>query len=399
MGCSCSESYTIRQQLAQTRQELSTALYQHDAAMRVIARLTTERDEARDALSKVTISTGGASNGDQMQIDSEGLPEELAAKVNATQEKLSKSRRKRPTPKGWATSDLIESYTVTSASETLYPGSSSVAVDVAGDLALVGGSDGVAGIYGLGEGKLLQALKAGGGAITDTLWCADQPVVAISSGNVKVFHNGKETASFTSHAGAANAIALHPSNEILASVGADKSFVFYDLLGAKPITQVYTDSALTAAAFHPDGHLFAAGGEDGQIKFFSTTTGTSAATFGLGTPVKSLVFSENGFWFAAVAKGSTSVIIFDLRKDGQDAQVKVLDIGNQVDSINWDYSGQFLATAGPSGITVQQYAKSSKSWSEPLRSAVPATAVQWGPQGQSLVCVNSDGVVSVLGTK
>jgi pre-mRNA-processing factor 19 len=80
------ESFTLRQQLNQTRQELATALYQHDAAVRVIARLTKERDEARDALSKVTVGAG-ASNGDAMQIDSQGLPEELAAKVDATQEK------------------------------------------------------------------------------------------------------------------------------------------------------------------------------------------------------------------------------------------------------------------------------------------------------------------------
>ena len=79
------ESFNLRQQLQQTRQELATALYQHDAAVRVIARISKERDEARDALSKVTISSGGS--GDAMQIDSQGLPEELASKVDATQEK------------------------------------------------------------------------------------------------------------------------------------------------------------------------------------------------------------------------------------------------------------------------------------------------------------------------
>jgi len=81
------ESFTLRQQLQQTRQELATALYQHDAAVRVIARITRERDEARDALSKVTIGAGATGNGDAMQIDSQGLPEELAAKVDSTQEK------------------------------------------------------------------------------------------------------------------------------------------------------------------------------------------------------------------------------------------------------------------------------------------------------------------------
>lgn len=83
------ESFTLRQQLQQTRQELATALYQHDAAVRVIARLTRERDEARDALSKVTIGTGSASNGDAMQVDSQGLPEELATKIDVAQEKYS----------------------------------------------------------------------------------------------------------------------------------------------------------------------------------------------------------------------------------------------------------------------------------------------------------------------
>lgn len=79
------ESFTIRQQLHQTRQELSTALYQHDAAVRVIARLTKERDEARDALSKVSIGGGNAGNGDAMQVDTQGLPEKLANLVDTTQ--------------------------------------------------------------------------------------------------------------------------------------------------------------------------------------------------------------------------------------------------------------------------------------------------------------------------
>jgi pre-mRNA-processing factor 19 len=81
------ETFTLRQQLQSTRQELATALYQHDAAVRVIARLSRERDEARDALSKVTIGTGSGGGGDAMQIDNEGLSDELAAKVDAAHEK------------------------------------------------------------------------------------------------------------------------------------------------------------------------------------------------------------------------------------------------------------------------------------------------------------------------
>ena len=44
------ETFTLKKHLDATRKELSTALYQHDAATRVIARLVEERDEARRAL-------------------------------------------------------------------------------------------------------------------------------------------------------------------------------------------------------------------------------------------------------------------------------------------------------------------------------------------------------------
>ena len=128
-----------------------------------------------------------------------------------------------------------------STSELLYPGSSSIAIDESGERAIIGGSDGIAGIYSLPDNKILMVLKVGGGAITDTVWYGDKPVISTSSGVVKVFDGGQEAVAFTSHAGVANALAIHPSGEILASVGADKSFVFYDLVAAKPVTQVYTD--------------------------------------------------------------------------------------------------------------------------------------------------------------
>ena len=81
------EAFKLRQSLAQTRQELSTALYEHDAAVRVIARLSQERDQAREALSKITLNGGGPTNGEAMQVDELKLPEALLAKVISTQKK------------------------------------------------------------------------------------------------------------------------------------------------------------------------------------------------------------------------------------------------------------------------------------------------------------------------
>ncbi|KAJ5587516.1 uncharacterized protein N7459_003281 [Penicillium hispanicum] len=387
------ETYTLQQNLAQTRRELSAALYQHDAAVRVIARLTKERDEARDALSKVSVgATRPAAGGEAMQVDSEGLPQAVLERVENTQAALSKTRRKRPVPEGWATSDAISAYKPAETSEPLYPGSRALSVNSTGDLALVGGVDGIAGVYSLSQKTVVHTLKTDG-PVTDATWAGDKAVVGSATGSVKVFENGGEVASFTSHAGEVTAVALHATGDIVASVGVDKSYVLYDLATNSVITQIFSDTALLSVQFHPDGHLLAAGGADGHIKIFDVKSGAAAADYAMSGPVKCLFFSENGTFLAAAAAESTTVSVWDLRSS---QETKVLDTGSQVKSIFWDYTGQFLLSGGPSGLTVHQFNKSSKSWSEPLRSAVPAVAVTWGSGAQSIVALNESGALTVL---
>jgi pre-mRNA-processing factor 19 len=79
------QTHKLQQDLAQARQELSNALYQHDAAIRVIARLTKERDEAREALGRVNV--GAATNGDAMHVDPTPLSDAIVSKIDLTQEK------------------------------------------------------------------------------------------------------------------------------------------------------------------------------------------------------------------------------------------------------------------------------------------------------------------------
>lgn len=262
--------------------------------------------------------------------------------------------------------------------------------------AAVGGLTGDAAIFSIATGQTERSLKVDE-PVTDTVWSGSKVAFATAKGSVKVFESGNEVASFSEHAGAATCLAMHPGGQILASVGADKSFVFYDLADLKRVTRVYGSAPFTSCAFHPDGHLFAAGTSSGDILMFLTKEGTEAAFFSLGAPVEAIVFSENGFWIAATAKGQTTVTVFDLRKEGNAAKAKVLDVGSTVQGLAWDYTGQFLATAGPSGVTVQQFAKGSKKWTELLQSATPAVAVAWGEEGKRLVTVNRDGVISVLG--
>ena len=157
-----------------------------------------------------------------------------------------------------------------------------------------------------------------------------------------------------------------------------------------------TRVGLTTAAFHPDGHLFAAGADDGQIKVYDVKSGAHAADFDEQGPIQALSFSENGIWLAAVWRGSTDISIWDLRKS---ERIKVLHAGALIESIRWDYTGQFLAIASRSGVAVQQYSKSSKEWSEPLRNATQAVAIEWGAKAQSLVLLGPDGTITILASE
>lgn len=436
------ETFELQKQLAQTRQELTLALYQNDAANRVIARLMSERDEARDTLSKISVSGGGggaaaAANGDAMQVDGQGLPAEIAAKVDAVQNKyvqvsfiscvllnwstylthhrLMSTRRKRPIPEDWATADAIGAFDSVQKTEALYPGSQTLALNSDGDLAIIG-SEGAAGVYSLSQKEVVHAIKVSE-TVTSAVWWDGKAIISTSTGDVKVYDGDQEVADLGSHAGAVKTLCLHPSGDILASIGTDKSYKLYDLTSSTAISQVHTEpgkfkpaiemetlhtaqkanvcTALTCGSFHPDGHLIAAGTEQGQIKLWETKSGTDVATFDVDGPIQAICFSENGTWLAAVVRGQSVVSIWDLRKSNI---IKTLEVGSAVESLAWDYTGQFLAIAGSGSVSVQQYAKSSKSWTEVVKKAALGKVVQWGPQAQSLVLLTTEGGLDVFGS-
>ena len=254
------ETYQLKQQLSEARQELSTALYYNDAAEKVIARLQKERDAARNALSNVTIApaTNGA-NGDAMQVDGQPLPETVLERIEQTQQRydhvcesdcseitdthrLSSTRRKRPVPDDWATSETVQSFQAAEAAKGVAPGGSFLAVDDTADLVLLGTSGSEAVVYSLSQGSAVNPLQCGSGTVTAGTWWGTRAVVALSNGSIKIFDGAQETATLSKHAGAAVAVQIHPCGDILASIGTDKSFVLYDLTTLAPLTQHFTGS-------------------------------------------------------------------------------------------------------------------------------------------------------------
>lgn len=116
-------------------------------------------------------------------------------------------------------------------------------MNATGDLALVGGANGIAGVWSIPEKKVLRELDIRSGAITDAIWIDGRAAFATAEGHVKIFQDGKEVANFRGHSGAVAALALHPCKEILASVGPDKSYIYYDLSALAQGFQAYTDSS------------------------------------------------------------------------------------------------------------------------------------------------------------
>lgn len=159
--------------------------------------------------------------------------------------RLSKTRRKRALPDDWVDSETLQTFKVVAKSAPVCPGPKSLSLDASGDLALVGGATGMAGVFSISQNKILYELFVvdSVGGITDSLWAGSLAVFATSSGLVKVFENGSEVSSYHKHAGKVTALAVHPSKEILASVGADKSYVLYDLTKSAPAMQTFTNSS------------------------------------------------------------------------------------------------------------------------------------------------------------
>lgn len=168
--------------------------------------------------------------------------EEVAEKIKATQANLMATRRKRPVPDDWATSEDVQAFDAKGTTDTQCTGAKRLAADPTGNLFLTGDSDGTMAVFDLREGAISTRSNLGAGAILDGTWCNDRQAVCTASGAVIVAQEGNTIAKFSQHAGAATALDTHPSGDILVSAGYDKSYVLYDLTNSAVLTQVYGDA-------------------------------------------------------------------------------------------------------------------------------------------------------------
>ncbi|KAG0175132.1 hypothetical protein DFQ30_000615, partial [Apophysomyces sp. BC1015] len=414
------ESFTLKQQYQQVRQELSHALYQNDAATRVIARIKKERDTAREALANVQAHLGTAAPApeepakaeDAMEVDQPKLPENVIEKINETSEELSKTRRKRKPPTDHTSAETIATFTQTSVIPSLHtsrsPGITSVDVDHSGKLILTGGNDKHVQIYNKDEEKVVANLTGHTKKITAVKFRGqevenDVAISASADKHVRIWVAGEKGYhighNIAAHKGEATSLAVHPSKDFFVSAGMDSKLSLYDFETGKSIVDSIdadTKAGYTAVDFHPDGMILGAGTGDSVVRIWDIKSQTVAASFGDHTgKISAVAFSENGY-ILATASQDNLVKIWDLRKLSN-TKTFTLDEGYKVHSLAFDYYAQYLAVGGTDVRILK--AKDGSPLASFTDNTAEVTGVKWAPLARNLMAAGLDRSVRYFGAQ
>ena len=258
-------SFTLRQQLQTARQELSHALYQHDAACRVIARLNKEVTAAREALATlkpqsgmmtpVTTSQGGAVPAGEAAGPGEatqevtGITEEIVEKLQEKATVLTQERKKRgkTVPEGLCTADAIKTFAAQSSQPGLHSASvpGILAVDISArdpDKIVTGGADKNATVFNKQAEQVVAVLKGHTKKVNRVVYHGREDIAITGSHDCTVRVWNVPTASCSSvlrlHDGAVTGLSLHATGDYVLATSTDQYWTFSDINTGKLISKV-----------------------------------------------------------------------------------------------------------------------------------------------------------------
>ncbi|XP_024378031.1 pre-mRNA-processing factor 19 [Physcomitrium patens] len=428
-------NYALEQQLHTARQELSHALYQHDAACRVIARLKKERDEARELLLKAerqaptagpapaaapTVTSNGK-RAPEADTQSEGpgkkprqgISSDIIKELTDCNARLSGQRKKRQVSPTLATPDALEKYTQLTSHplhSSSKPGILSIDVHQSKDLVLSGGVDGTAVVFNRSSGELVSTLSGHSKRVTSVKFVAKDECALTGSVDktVKIWQ-GQEDGSYTckhtlkDHSAEVRAVTVHATQNYFVTASADKTWNFYDLSTGLCLAQVNDPSVqdgYTSASFHPDGLILGTGTTESLVRIWDVKSQANVAKFeGHTGPVTDISFSENGYFLATAAQDG--VKLWDLRKLKNFRSFAPYDSNTLTNTVEFDYSGSYLAVGG-SDIRLYQVASVKQEWNTikvfpDLSGTGKVTSVRFGPDASYLAVGSSDRNLRIFG--
>uniref|UniRef100_A0A5B6ZJI8 Pre-mRNA-processing factor 19 n=1 Tax=Davidia involucrata TaxID=16924 RepID=A0A5B6ZJI8_DAVIN len=428
-------NFALEQQLHTARQELSHALYQHDAACRVIARLKKERDEAMTLLAQAerqmpmsvsttaTVNASALSNEKRAAEDEAmgpggkkmrpGISASILAELTDCNAALSQQRKKRQIPSTLAPVDALERYTQLSSyplHKTNKPGILSVDIHYTKDIIATGGVDTNAVLFDRSSGEILSTLSGHSKKVNSVKFVGQADLVVTGSADktVRVWQ-GSENGNYDcrhilkDHTAEVQAVTIHATNNYFVTASLDNTWCFYDLSSGLCLTQVPDASGsegYTSAAFHPDGLILGTGTSGALVKIWDVKSQANVARFdGHVGAVTAISFSENGYFLATAAHDG--VKLWDLRKLKNFRTFTPYDENTPTQSVEFDHSGSYLAIAG-ADIRVYQVANVKSEWNciktfPDLSGTGKATCAKFGPDAKYITVGSMDRNLRIFG--
>ncbi|KAL6057393.1 Pre-mRNA-processing factor 19 [Balamuthia mandrillaris] len=403
------ECYTLKQQLDMARQELAHALYQQDAACRVIARLTRERDEARRALASAKgqmVPTEQPSQQPQrsareesMELES-GITEALKQRLISFSKQLTAERKQRKIPEDTATPNDIKTYREISSHpphSASKPGILCLDLHPTQPLVVTGGVDTKGVIFDRDSQKVVGTLTGHSKKVSDVLFHPQNELVFTASydNTVRVWSPPDSGNKYKSqhiikvHKQPVVGVSLHPTKEYLASGSRDASWAFLNIDTGACLTHV-TPEHNEAIHCHPDGLILGTGTAGSQVRIWDMKSVSNVASFtGHKATVNSISFSENGFFMASAADDNT-IKMWDLRKLKKGA-LQTISLDDPASSVSFDYSGQHLAVAGADLRVYSIEGEATLVETLVLSDfGAPVTDAQFGPNASFLAATSMD---------
>ncbi|KAK3752720.1 hypothetical protein QZH41_018680, partial [Actinostola sp. cb2023] len=412
-------SFAVRQQLQTARQELSHALYQHDAACRVIARLTKEVTAAREALATLKPQAGitvtpsmpivppaSIPAEENMEvappIGETGMSEEVLQKLQKKATLLTAERKKRgkKMPEDLTAPDKLRNYHQVATYPGLHSASTPgiLALDVQlsdASKVLTGGLDKNAVVFYKDTEQVVATLKGHTKKVTNVIYHPTEEIAITGSADSSIrvwsITNGTCSHTIRAHDQGVTGLSLHATGDYLLSCSADQYWAFSDIRTGQVLNKCLSDPSvnqgLTCAQFHPDGLIFGTGTSDSLIKIWDLKERANVAKFpGHSGPITDISFSENGYYLATSADDAV-VKLWDLRKL-KNFKTITLEDTFEVKSLSFDQSGTYLAIGGSE---IQLYLV--KQW-ELLNSftdhSALVTGVKFGRHAGSIISSSMD---------
>lgn len=357
------EVFTLRKLLLKAREELSVALYHHDAAVRVAANSIRERDEAKQALQDLAISLGRddlttkteethqtekhEQDDDKIEVDSEvenKIPVEEIKKAQEVLFQIHKSQKPTLSVKPDQTIEIKFNESVVHPFKLLensFVSSSSKKVLLASKTKLIK-YDYIT--------KQTETIKRKKPIITGLNYIeAESDLVSIIAYKDKVFINEEP---FQSSLKSIYQIIFHPKLLDLFLLISPEGWSINNIeKGELFVAELH---GIVTGGLHVDGGIVAISTEN-EVKIFQLIDGKEVTRFE-SKEVNKLTFGLNGYWlFAASSKG---VEVFDLRKM---VKVHTIEVDGLVDFIV-DPSSSIVVTYEKEKFRLHRYMKKGKQW-------------------------------------